>query len=204
MLLADIGNSRVHIYNGKTISHLSHSQALDKFKNEKIYYISVKHQLKDRLKSMKNWIDISPKLKLKNSYKTMGVDRKALCLSRKNGIFISAGTAITVDIVEDEVYQGGFILLGIRAYLNGYANISPALKTKLNPNVSMDKLPKTTKDSISYGIIASIKTLIEKVQNGKQLYISGGDGELLSSFFDNAIFDESLIFQGMQTVLKGE
>jgi type III pantothenate kinase len=153
---------------------------------------------------MKNWIDISSRIKLKNSYKTMGIDRKAICLSYKNGIFVSAGTAITVDLVIDEIYQGGFILPGIKAYLESYANISPALKTELNPNISIDNLPKTTKDAISYGIIASIKTLIEKNQNNKQLYISGGDGELLSSFFDNAIFDESLIFQGMQTALKGE
>jgi type III pantothenate kinase len=44
--------------------------------------------------------------------------------------------------------------------------------------------------------------LIEKHQSDKQLYISGGDGEFLASFFDNAIFDETLIFQGMKNALN--
>ncbi len=43
-----------------------------------------------------------------------------------------------------------------------------------------------------------------KHQSDKKLYISGGDGKLLSSFFDNVIFDETLIFQGMKKALKKE
>jgi len=202
VLIADIGNSRVHIYNGNRVIHLTHQEAIDKYTNQKIYYIIVKHQLKSKFKSLENWIDISDKIKLPNAYSTMGVDRKALCLSHRDGIFVSAGTAITVDVVESGIYQGGFLLLGIRAYLNAYADISPALKTNLNSNISLNILPQTTKDGISYGIIASIKMLIEKSQNNKQLYISGGDGELIASFFDNAIFDEKLIFEGIKNALK--
>lgn len=202
MLLADIGNSRVHIYNGKEVIHLPHQEAIDRYRDKPIYYITVKHQLKSKLESLKNWIDISDKIKLPNAYSTMGIDRQALCLSHRDGIFVSAGTAITVDVVDDGVYQGGFILPGLKAYLNSYESISPALKTKLNPKISLHTLPQTTKDGISYGIIASIKTLIEKNQNNKQLYISGGDGELIASFFDSAIFDERLIFLGMKNALK--
>jgi len=202
VLIADIGNSRVHIYNGNRVIHLTHQEAIDKYTKEKIYYIIVKHQLKSKFNSLENWIDISDKIKLPNSYSTMGVDRKALCLSHRDGIFVSAGTAITVDVVKSGIYQGGFLLLGIRAYLKAYANISPALKTELNRDISINTLPQTTKDGISYGIIASIKMLIEKSQNNKQLYISGGDGELITSFFDSAIFDEKLIFEGIQNALK--
>ena len=202
MLLVDIGNSRVHVYNSNRVIHLTHQEAIDKYSNHKIYYIIVKHQLKSKFNSLKNWIDISDKIKLPNAYSTMGIDRQALCLSHRDGIFISAGTAITVDIMNLGIYQGGFILPGIEAYLNAYANISPALKTNLNSNISLDTLPQTTKDGISYGIIASIKMLIEKSQNNKKIYISGGDGELISSFFDNAIFDEELIFKGIKNALK--
>jgi len=202
MLLADIGNSRVHIFDGNKVTHLTHQEAIDRYTNQKIYYIIVKHQLKSKFNSLENWIDISNKIILSNSYSTMGVDRKALCLSRRDGIFVSAGSAITVDIVENGVYQGGFLLPGIRAYLNAYANISPALKSELNRDISLNALPHTTKDGISYGIITSIKMLIEKNQNSKQLYISGGDGELVASFFDSAIFDEKLIFEGIQNALK--
>jgi type III pantothenate kinase len=123
-------------------------------------------------------------------------------LSHSTGIFVSAGSAITVDVMEEGRYMGGFLLPGLKAYIEAYASISPALKIKLNPNVSLEELPTTTKDGISFGIIASIKTLVERHQSDKQLYISGGDGELLSRFFKNTTFDETLIFQGMKNVLK--
>jgi type III pantothenate kinase len=202
MLLADIGNSRVHIYDGERVIHLSHQEAIALYAKSQLSYITVKHQLKEKLNGLKNWTDISEKIFLENSYTTMGVDRRALCLSHQNGVFVSAGSAITVDIVDKGIYQGGFLLPGIKAYLKAYADISPALITKLNQNILLDKLPHTTKDGISYGIISSIKMLIEKHQSDKRLYISGGDGKLLASFFDNAIFDETLIFKGMKKALK--
>lgn len=201
-LLADIGNTRIHIYNGKEVVHLSHEEAIDEYAHEKLQYITVKHQLKSKLQSLENWTDISDKMVLPNSYDTMGIDRRALCLSHRNGIFVSAGSAITVDVVEEGVYQGGFLLPGLRAYLKAYGDISPALQSTLNVGVNLHRLPRTTKDGISFGIIASIKTLIEQHQGTKTLYISGGDGELLASFFENAIFDETLIFQGIQNVLS--
>jgi len=202
VLLADIGNTRVHIYNGDEVVHLTHDEAIEQYSDQELFYITVKHQLKYKLEFLDNWINISDQMVLVNEYSTMGIDRKALCLSHQDGIFVSAGSAITVDIMEKGIYQGGFLLLGLRAYINAYASISPALETELNQNISLEQLPQTTKDGISYGIISSIKMLIEKHQSDKKLYISGGDGEFLSSFFDNAIFDETLIFQGMKNALQ--
>ncbi len=202
MLLADIGNTRIHIYDGQKVLHLSHEDAMREYANQQLKYITVKHQLKEQLSSLDQWENISKLVKIPNEYETMGIDRKALCLSHPDGIFVSAGSAVTVDLVEEGIYHGGFLLPGIQAYLGAYASISPALETTLNSTLSLDQLPLTTKDGISFGIIASIKTLIEKYQSDKQLYISGGDGKFLSTFFDNAIFDETLIFQGMKNVLK--
>ncbi len=201
-LLADIGNTRIHIYNGKEVIHLSHEEAIEEYKDKKLKYITVKHELKEKLESLADWEDVSHLMTIENEYDSMGIDRKALCLSRKNGIFVSAGSAITVDIVEDDKYVGGFLLPGLKAYIDAYANISPALSTALNLDISLNSLPRTTRDAISFGIIASIKLLIEKYQSDKKLYISGGDGEFLSQFFENALFDETLIFQGMKNVLK--
>jgi len=202
MLLADIGNTRIHIYDGKKVIHLSHEEGIKKYANKKIKYITVKHQLKEKLSSMKNWEDVSDLMRIPNEYNTMGIDRKALCLSHSTGIFVSAGSAITVDVVENGLYQGGFLLPGLKAYIEAYASISPALETTLNSSVSLTDLPILTKDAISFGIISSIKTLIEKYQGKKKLYLSGGDGELLSSFFENVVYDETLIFQGMKRALK--
>ncbi len=204
MLLADIGNSRVHIYNEDEVIHLSHEEAIEQYGTQELQYITVKHQLKEKLESLEKWKNISNFIQIEGQYSTMGIDRKALCLSHKNGIFVSAGSAITVDVVEEGVYKGGFLLPGLKAYINAYASISPALATKLNLDLDLQRLPKTTKDAISFGIISSIKTLIEKHQKDKQLYISGGDGEFLSRFFSNVLFDETLIFQGMKNAIKKE
>jgi type III pantothenate kinase len=202
VLLADIGNTRIHIYDGDEVIHLTHKEAMERYKNRKLKYITVKHQLKEELACLKNWEDISELMQIENEYSTMGIDRKALCLSHKNGIFVSAGSAITVDVVEEGRYMGGFLLLGLRAFVDAYASISPALEIEINREVLLNQLPQTTKDGISYGIISSIKMLIEKHQSDKKLYISGGDGEFLASFFDNAIFDETLIFQGMKNAVQ--
>jgi type III pantothenate kinase len=202
VLLADIGNTRIHIYDGDEVVHLTHKEAMERYKNRKLKYITVKHQLKEELSLLKNWEDISELIRIENEYFTMGIDRKALCLSHTNGIFVSAGSAITVDVVEEGRYMGGFLLLGLRAFVDAYASISPALEIEINREVLLNQLPQTTKDGISYGIISSIKMLIEKHQSDKKLYISGGDGEFLASFFDNAIFDETLIFQGMKNAVQ--
>jgi type III pantothenate kinase len=202
MLLADIGNTRVHIYDGDRVIHLTHQEAIKRYAGSRVLYITVKHQLKSKLSSLKNWVDISDRMILKGSYSTMGVDRKALCLSYKTGIFVSAGSAITVDIVEDGEYMGGFLLLGLSQYIKSYGLISPALKCELNRDIDLDRLPKSTIDGISYGIVSSIKSIISQHQKDKKLYISGGDGEFLSPFFDNAIFDEKLIFFGMRSILR--
>jgi len=134
---------------------------------------------------------------LDGSYPPMGVDRKALGLSYDSGLFISAGSAITVDIVENRLHKGGFILLGIQAYLKAYRDISKALDINLNQDIK-DTLAKDTTNSISYGIIYSITSIIEKHSKDRDIYITGGDGEFLSKFIKGSIYDETLIFRGIK------
>jgi type III pantothenate kinase len=202
MLLADIGNTRAHIFDGKSVLHVSNDEFIAKYKNTQLFYICVNQSITSQIKHLSLWKDISDSLYIKGEYKTMGCDRKALCLSHENGIFVDAGSAITVDIVKNGVYQGGFILPGIKAYLDTYKAISPALDIELNLKCDLGSLPLTTKDGISYGIIASIKALIDIHSQDLQLYLTGGDGKWLSSFFHDSIFDEFLIFEGMKKALK--
>ena len=202
-LLADIGNTHCHIYNGQQIEHLSHQEALAKYAHKEVYYICVKSSLLPMLHANALWQDISKDICLKGSYKGMGIDRQALCLSRPTGIFVDAGSAITVDVVKEGVYQGGYILLGLKATLQAYASISPILDIKLNNKIDLHSLPKTTKDGISYGIIAPIKALLQTHNHPLQtLYFTGGDGKFLSSFFTDAIYDEKLVFEGMERGLS--
>jgi len=200
-LLADIGNTHFHIYDGRQVEHLSYENAIAKYAHRDVYYISVKHELGEKIEHIKVWENISSQLHIDGEYETMGVDRKALCLSHKEGIFIDAGSAITVDVVYDGAYEGGFILPGLKAYLESYRTISSVLDTTLDKDLTMECLPRTTKEQISYGIIASIKALIEKHSDGKRLYFTGGDGQFLSGFFEDANYDEMLVFHGMQHAL---
>jgi len=210
MILADIGNSYFHIYDGEKIEHLTYEDAVNKYKEESLYYITVKHQLTSQIEEIKKWKNISSSVKIVGEYDTMGVDRKALCLSHKNGIFVDAGSAITVDVVEDGIYMGGFILPGLKAYLESYKSISSALDVDLSEELNLTyllaHLPTTTKEQISYGIIASIKALIDKHSDGKKsnnrkLYFTGGDGKFLSQYFEEAVYDQMLVFDGMQKVI---
>jgi len=201
VLLADIGNTHFHIFNGREIEHLSYEDAMSKYSKKELSYISVNQELEGKISNIPSWKNISDNIQLKGAYDTMGIDRQALCLSHKEGVFVDAGSAISVDVVDKGVYQGGFILPGLKVYLESYRAISPVLKTKLNKDLNLDTLPLTTKDGISYGIIASIKALIEKHSTGKKLYFTGGDGRLLSTFFEDAIYDEMLVFDGMQNAL---
>ncbi len=84
--------------------------------------------------------------------------------------------AITVDIVEDREYRGGFILLGLKAHLKAYGDISEALDVELNRDID-DSLAKDTRDAISYGIVYSIVSIIERYRGDREIYITGGDGE---------------------------
>jgi len=202
LLLADIGNTHFHIYDGERVEHLSYAEAIERYCDMHLCYISVKHDLEKKITQRKKWQNISDTISIDGGYETMGVDRKALCLSRKEGIFVDAGSAITVDVVEDGTYRGGFILPGIKASLESYKGISSVLDIDLDEGVNLDSLPCTTKEQISYGIIASIKALIDKHAKGKKLYFTGGDGKFLSQYFEDATYDEMLVFEGIQKALE--
>lgn len=204
IFLADIGNTYFHIYDGKKIVHFKYADAIAKYKDEIVFYISVKYQLSHEIANIKKWKNISSIMTIAGEYDTMGVDRKALCLSYEDGVFVDAGSAITVDVLEEGKYMGGFILPGLNAYLEAYKTISPALDISLAKELRLENLATTTKEQISYGIIASIKALIDKHSDGKSLYFTGGDGKFLSNFFKDATYDEMLVFHGMQKAIKNK
>ncbi len=48
-LLADIGNSYFHIYNGKTVEHLNYDDAIQKYKGTPLKYISVNQKIEAKI-----------------------------------------------------------------------------------------------------------------------------------------------------------
>lgn len=204
MILCDIGNTTYHFLD--TSLDVNYKESSKTFNpesmKEKIYFICVHPKIKEKLKHLSNWIDISKFIDMTNYYDTMGIDRIVAVEAIKNGVIIDAGSAITIDIVKDGIFEGGFIYPGISAMGNTYKNISSALDYPFNFEINLDKYPKNSQDAISYGYL---KTLYNEVISYKQqIILTGGDAHKFAKIFINAKIDESLIFKGMLKIITAQ
>lgn len=200
MLLCDIGNTSYHFLD----STHDYKEYVDTFNpktiTNKVYYICVNPQVSEVLNSLENWINLGDSLDRSNYYSSMGVDRIFACEAISNGVIIDAGSAITVDVVQEGIFQGGFIYPGSLAMNQTYKNISSALDYNFNYQLDLNKLPKNSADAISYGFLKTLYN--EVVSYDKDIYITGGDAEKLLNIFKNANLEKQLIFNGMKKVIK--
>ncbi|MDD2829086.1 MAG: type III pantothenate kinase [Sulfuricurvum sp.] len=199
MICCDIGNTTADIYE----KDVCRKVLLSEFKPEvfigEVWYVNVNQSIQDQLETLPNWYNIELLVEREKYYSTMGLDRIMVCEAIDDGVIVDAGSAITVDVMQGGVYQGGFIALGLRAAQEAYAKLSPALDMSFNFEVDLAKMAKNTPDALSIGFLAP---LIEKIEGlGKPIYVSGGDARLLSRFFREAKVDENLIFTGMKKLI---
>jgi type III pantothenate kinase len=117
-----------------------------------------------------------------------------------NGVIVDAGSAITVDVIKDGVFQGGFIYPGVNAMNKTYKDISDALSYEFNFECDMDKLPKNSQDAISYGFLKTLQR--EVLSYDMPIILTGGDADKLKKIFVDAEIDEMLIFKGMKKLLS--
>jgi len=200
MLLCDIGNTSYHFLNGD-IDHKESVTAFDPSSiKEKVYYICVNSTVQTVLDSLKNWINLKSCVDMSNYYETMGVDRIFACEAIENGVIVDAGSAITVDVVKDGKFQGGFIYPGIAAMSTTYENISPALAYPFNFDLDLDRLPKNSRDAISYGFLKTLSC--EVISYNMEIFLTGGDALEFAKIFSSAQIDKALLFKGMKKVLK--
>ena len=198
MLLCDIGNTSYHfLQDNKDFKKDANNFDPSSIKEE-VHYICVNPKVKTILKDLDNWIDLSTKLDMSKYYETMGVDRMVASEAIENGIIIDAGSAVTVDIVKNGLFQGGFIYPGLNAMSKTYKDISCALDYKFNFDLDLNKLPKNSTDAISYGYL---KTLYSEVtSHNMNIILTGGDAKEFAKIFVDAKVDESLIFKGMKKI----
>jgi type III pantothenate kinase len=200
MILCDIGNTSYHFLDGDK----SYKKNVDNFNpstiKEKVYYISVNIGVSDILKGLNNWIDLSFYVDKSKYYETMGIDRVFALEASQNCIIIDAGSAITIDKIQNGVFLGGFIYPGIKNMQETYKNISPALDYSFNFDLELDIMPKNSQDAISYGFI---KTLyVEVISHNLPIILTGGDAGEFKKIFKTAKIDEMLIFSGMKKIIK--
>jgi type III pantothenate kinase len=197
--LVDIGNTYAKIYHNKKVTSI---RAEDFNLKKKFYYISVNNKLNRVLKENKDAINLEKYITLKTSYGGLGVDRKVLCSYIDNGVIVDAGSAITIDIMENKEHKGGYILPGIKSYFDSYENISPTLKVDRNVFIKIETLPQNTFEAINKAVIKSIVMMIKDVSKDKKIYFCGGDGRMFLNHFERAIYKKDLIFDAMKKIIK--
>ena len=200
MLLCDIGNTSYHFLDEENDFKEDVLTFNPQTIKEKVYYISVNKNLENILQSLENWIDLADFIDKEKYYNTMGIDRIMAVEAVENGIIIDAGSAVTVDIVKEGRFEGGFIYPGMAAMQKTYKDISPVLDYSFNFELNLDKMPKNSQDAISYGYL---KTLYCEVMSHKMPVIfTGGDAAVFAKIFKEATVDERLIFTGMKKILQ--
>lgn len=168
-----------------------------------------------------HFIDFSQKTPIpyKSEYKTqstLGLDRIAAAAyashyyKNKNVLIIDAGTAITYDLItSNSIYRGGNISPGMDIRfkaLNNYTSKLPLLK----PEITNDKLGKSTKEAIINGVVNGIIYEIEGQisdleQNYKNLTVllTGGDAQFFDNKLKKTIFVlQNLVSLGLNTILN--
>ncbi len=200
MLLCDIGNTSYHFYDGERDYREDVKSYNPLTCKQKVYYINVNSQLQESLKALDNWIDISLHVSWDKYYETMGIDRIMACEAVQNALIIDAGSAITVDIVKDGKHQGGFITPGASMMNKSYAKLSSKLAYSFNFDLDLDKMPKNSQDAITYGFLAPLRA--EVIRHEMPIVLTGGDAEKLHTIFPEASIDKSLLFRGMQIIIK--
>ena len=200
MLLCDIGNTSYHFLDKERDFKENVTTFDPSSVKQKVYFISVNAQVSAKLASLENWIDLSVFVDKSKYYESMGIDRIVATMGVKNALVVDAGSAITVDMVKNGVFCGGFIYPGVNAMQKTYANISPALAYSFNFECDLDIMPKNSQDAISYGYL---KTLyLELISHNLPIILTGGDASKLKKIFRDAKIDAQLIFNSMKKIIK--
>jgi type III pantothenate kinase len=199
VILCDIGNTHFHFsVNGKLIDTKK-----CEMKEKKVYYISVNEEkTKELVKKNPNSLDLSKFVNFNTSYVGLGIDRIMACKTVETGIVIDAGSAITIDIMNNGIHLGGYIIPGLSGLNKTYSEISEKLDYNFNMQIEREVLPINTVDAISFGAIGMVINFIENIAKNKKLYFTGGDGVYLSKFFDNSIYIKDLVFRAMLQTIK--
>jgi type III pantothenate kinase len=203
-MLCEIGNTHYHFKQGGRIWKVSANNTPELLleKDETVYVISVNETAARRLARRYRTFDLEPFISLDTLYNGLGVDRAAACMAIDTGVLVDAGSAITVDIMRDGVHLGGFIYPGLAKFLHMYAQISPRLQKAMNFAVDLESLPQGTGEAISYGVVMPLVSSVKALARNKPIILTGGDGGYFARFFEGSIVDQSLVFKGMEKIIK--
>jgi type III pantothenate kinase len=202
MILCDIGNTSYHFYDDERGADYKEDAATFDPASVKVpvFFINVNADVQARLTPLGNWTDLRPFVAWEKYYDTMGIDRVMACEAVRDGVVVDAGSAITVDVVRQGGFEGGFIYPGVAALHETYRRISPRLAYSFNFDMQLDKMPKNTPDAITYGAFGLLAKEIRSY--GLPVYLTGGDASALIPFFAQAALEPLLLFSGMKKIIQ--
>ncbi len=204
MILCDIGNTHFFFYDEKRGVFKEKADEFDiSSMHERVYFISVNHYWEKRLEHEENWINLRQYVDFSAFYESMGIDRIACCMAVKSALIIDAGSAITVDKVEQGEHMGGFIYPGVNAMQRCYKSISPRLEVSFNFDIDLAIMPKNTRDALSFGALSPLICSIRELSQHSDVIITGGDAEKLHPFLPHAVIDHELVFKGIKKIIEG-
>jgi len=205
MILCDIGNSRMHLFDGTAVTHLDHEEGLRRFGGERLCFISVHEGMRRRIaREAPGWVDLSDVRVLPTPYEGLGADRQAACLGIGHGVVVDAGSAVTVDVMEKGRHLGGWIWPGLAALRRAYATISSRLDRPLEPRRLPEGLPADTDEALAFAVFAPMAETIRRHAAGRPVVLTGGDAEILASVLPEARIDETVVFRGMKQMIKDD
>jgi len=202
MLLCDIGNTSYHFYDdARGVDYKENAATFDPASvRTPVYYVNVNSGVGPALAARENWTDLRPFVAWEKYYETMGIDRVMACEAVEEGVVVDAGSAITVDVVRNGRFEGGFICPGVSAMRRAYREISPRLERSFNFDMQLDKMPKNTQDAITYGALGLLAREVRSY--GMPVFLTGGDASVLMPLFAQPFHEPLLLFSGMKKIIQ--
>lgn len=200
MILCDIGNTHATFFENGVTRHVPISTLQPEAIKQTVFYISVNCECDAWLNSFEQWKNIAHLLARNDFYDGMGVDRKAVCHAVQHGVIVDAGSAVTIDVMEDGVYRGGAIALGKFATKMAAATISERLQSSYEIQNKFDTLANNTEDALTLGYYLPLMQMIRSFK--LPIFLCGGDASSFKVLMNDATVDDTLVFKGMLNVLS--
>ena len=150
-----------------------------------------------------------------SSRQTLGADRVAVAvgvvceMGIENALVVDMGSAITYDIIENRVFRGGNISLGVAMRFKALNEFTASLPL-CQPTEPNGEFGKSTQEAIEQGVMQGvlheIEGYVERVSvenNKKSIIFCGGDAESFVNRIKSAIFaPRKLMFTGLNRILE--
>ncbi|MBO7221318.1 MAG: type III pantothenate kinase [Alistipes sp.] len=150
-----------------------------------------------------------------SSRQTLGADRIAVAvgvvceMGIENALIVDMGSAITYDIVENGVFKGGNISLGVAMRFKALHDYTAALPLcqATEPNGTFgNSTVEAIEQGVMQGVLYEIEGYVEHIStenHKKSIIFCGGDAESFVNRIKNAIFaPRKLMFTGLNNILE--